>query len=165
MNKQRAMPPKGKKEIDEKGYKRLLNAKKVAEEELKQLRLEIHEAQESECTLSENSSFISLISQERAKTAELNRLNDELQDCYVVESSDDAFVGFGDVITTEIHYPDGDSEIVDFTIVSSSPNLEENEVSHNSPIGNALFKKKIGDMVTFKMNNGDTATLKIIAKK
>ena len=166
MNQQPVIPRK--EEIDFPGLQRLKADIQRAEEDLARIRAEIKSTKDTEGNILESPSFLYLVATERAKKSELDDLYYRLQNSEVVdkaESFDEAVIGFGDTAIVEIQYAGGDIEEETYKIVSSSPDSERNELTPKSPIGRAIYRKKVGDITTFKLPNGCNATLKIISMK
>ena len=56
------------------------------------------------------------------------------------------------MVLLKISYSPDDFDIDTYTLVGSDGNSMLNEISINSPIGNAIFQKKIGDIVSYSVN-------------
>lgn len=91
---------------------------------------------------------------------EIVSIYDELSRVIIVErqlSSD--FVDIGDIIRTTLIYSEDYSEEMLFKLVGGIPYFDNNseiqEISVNSPIGKAIYQKKIGDICSYSVNNRD----------
>lgn len=95
---------------------------------------------------------------ERVILAELQRCYDELSRVVIVERQNDFdIVDIGDTIKVDMYFSADDFEEEIFKLVGGAPNFdlsaEIREVSINSPLGNSIYKKKIGDNCSYSVNN------------
>ncbi len=95
---------------------------------------------------------------------EISRLKNMLLDAEIVESlNDESLVDIGDVVKLEMFLdPDNVEENI-FKLVATTPNFSANikEVSLNSPLGSAIYQKKVGESTSYSVNNN---TFNIIIK-
>ncbi len=97
------------------------------------------------------------------------RLNGELRNMYealnriviVEKHNDQEIVDIGDVIIADMIYSPDDIEEMTFKLVGASGNFdaEIQEISINSPLGNAVYKNKIGDICSYSVNNRNFSVL------
>lgn len=67
---------------------------------------------------------------------------------------DENAVCINDIIAVSIIYDDDDSELEIIKLTGKYlPNEQKNEVTLNSPIGKALYRKKVGSTNSYKVNN------------
>lgn len=67
---------------------------------------------------------------------------------------DENAVCINDIIEVSIIYDDDDSELEIIKLTGKYlPNEQKNEVTLNSPIGKALYRKKVGSTNSYKVNN------------
>lgn len=67
---------------------------------------------------------------------------------------DENVVCINDIIEVSIIYDDDDSELEIIKLTGKYlPNEQKNEVTLNSPIGKALYRKKVGSTNSYKVNN------------
>lgn len=95
---------------------------------------------------------------ERVILGELQRCYDELSRVVIVERQDNSdIVDIGDTIKVDMYFSANDYEEETFKLVGGTPNFdlsaEIQEVSINSPLGNSIYKKKIGDNCSYSVNN------------
>ena len=64
------------------------------------------------------------------------------------------------IVKVTIDYGYGDKEEMRAKIVAE-PMLLEDEITINSPVGRAIYRRKEGDHVEFKLPNGKTAWITI----
>ena len=96
--------------------------------------------------------------QEMALMKEIAEMKRRLNNIEIVENlGDDSLIDIGDVIKIDMIYSEDDREEEIFKLVATKPSFdmesEINEVSINSPIGNAMYHRKIGDVVSYKVND------------
>lgn len=99
----------------------------------------------------------------QTKILEMTRQKDLLKLIDTIPYSDD-YVCIGDKIEVSIRYSNDDSEIETIKLTGKfRPDDDLNEVSLNSPIGKAIYKQKIGDIISYKVNDKNIE-VKIIRK-
>ncbi len=97
------------------------------------------------------------------------RLNGELRNMYeslnrvviIQKHNNQEIVDIGDVILADMIFSPDDMEEMTFKLVGASGdfNAEIQEISINSPLGNAVYKKKIGDTCSYSVNNRNFSVL------
>ena len=97
------------------------------------------------------------------------RLNGELRKMYealdriviIEKHNDQEIIDIGDIILADMIFSSNDTEEMIFKLVGTTGNLEAEieEVSINSPLGNAIYKKKIGDTCSYSVNNRNFSIL------
>ena len=97
------------------------------------------------------------------------RLNGELHNMYEIlnriiiieKHNNQEIVDIGDVIIADMIFSPDDMEEIVFKLVGANGdfNTEIQEVSINSPLGNAVYKKKIGDTCYYSVNNRNISIL------
>lgn len=103
--------------------------------------------------------------QERALMQEISRMKESLNKIEIVESiGDDTLVDIDDIVKVDMIFSDDDIEEVIYKLIGSAPSYENNidyqEISINSPIGNAIYHKKIGDICSYEVGD-NRFTIKI----
>ncbi len=114
--------------------------------------------------LSENSEYDEAKNEQAKVEGRILELEEMLKNVEIVESVKSATVGFGNTVVVE----DAKKVQAEYTIVGAAEaNFLENKISNESPIGAALFGKKVGDKVTFTTPGGNEtlAIKKIIHSK
>ena len=107
--------------------------------------------------------------QERCLMREIAEMKYKLQNnVEIVENlGDEEIIDIGDIVRIDMIFSEDDREEEIFKLVATTPNLkfgaEIQEVSINSPIGNAMYHKKIGEIATYKVQDR-TFTLQIKEK-
>lgn len=102
----------------------------------------------------ENAAYESLIMRERVLVSEIKSLAQVLENAEVInnETLDENVIGLEDVVTIKMEYSNNEFEIIDVRL-DSTGNLNIGEsVSINSPLGRAIFGKKVGDTANYKIN-------------
>ena len=107
--------------------------------------------------------------QERSLMREIAEMKHKLQNnVEIVENLGvEEIIDIGDVVKIDMIFSEDDREEEIFKLVATTPNLkfdaEIQEVSINSPIGNAMYHKKVGEIATYKVQD-KTFTLQIKEK-
>jgi len=94
---------------------------------------------------------------ERMLSGELQRKYDELSRVVIIEKKANSdVVNIGDIIKADMYYSDDDIEEELFKLVGGMPAFDLNagiqEISINSPIGDAIYQRKIGDKCSYSVN-------------
>lgn len=104
--------------------------------------------------------------QERVLLGELQRRYEELSNVIILENqNDNELIGIGDVINICIIFDENENDIEKETVklVGGMPNFdmkaEIKEISINSPIGKAIYKKKVGEQCSYIVNNKEVIVL------
>ena len=129
-----------------------------AETELNELknvrRLEIIEAikeARAQGDLSENADYDAARNEQAIVEAKIQELEYKLEHAEIIDNSDKNIVNLGSTVT--ISYDDGEYEVYNVVgLMEADP--FENKVSNESPLGIALLKHKIGDVVEVASPNG-----------
>ena len=110
--------------------------------------------------LSENSEYDEAKNEQAKVEGRILELEEILKNVEVVESVKSATVAFGNTVIVV----DSEGNESEYTIVGAAEaNFLENKISNESPIGAALFYKKVGDTVEFNTPGGqETLTIKKI---
>lgn len=129
-----------------------------AETELNELknvrRLEIIEAikeARAQGDLSENADYDAARNEQAIVEAKIQELEYKLEHAEIIDNADKNIVNLGSTVT--ISYDDGETE--EYKLVGSmEADPFENKISNESPLGIALLKHKIGDVVEVASPNG-----------
>ena len=129
-----------------------------AETELNELknvrRVEIIEAikeARAQGDLSENADYDAARNEQAIVEAKIQELEYKLEHAEIIDNTDKNIVNLGSTVT--ISYDDGETE--EYKLVGSmEADPFENKISNESPLGIALLKHKIGDVVEVASPNG-----------
>ena len=129
-----------------------------AETELNELknvrRLEIIDAikeARAQGDLSENADYDAARNEQAIVEAKIQELEYKLEHAEIIDNIDKNIVNLGSTVT--ISYDDGETE--EYKLVGSmEADPFENKISNESPLGIALLKHKIGDVVEVASPNG-----------
>ena len=129
-----------------------------AETELNELknvrRLEIIDAikeARAQGDLSENADYDAARNEQAIVEAKIQELEYKLEHAEIIDNTDKNIVNLGSTVT--ISYDDGETE--EYKLVGSmEADPFENKISNESPLGIALLKHKIGDVVEVASPNG-----------
>ena len=103
--------------------------------------------------LSENAEYHAAREKQSIVEARIKELEYMIEHAVIIEEAPKDVVGLGS--TVEIEYVD-DGDTDEYKIVGSlEADPFENKISDESPIGAALFGKKVGDIVKVPSPNGD----------
>lgn len=149
-----------KMKINKQGYEDYLKEIARKEKELADLRLyKGNDAIFQGDNWHDNPTLYQAELQERVLMKEIAEMKHRLQnDVEIVENlGDDSLVDIGDVVKIDMIFSEDDREEEIFKLVATTPSFdmdaEIKEVSINSPLGNAMYHKKIGDVATYKVND------------
>lgn len=125
---------------------------KLREEDRPRIIQAIKEAR-AQGDLSENADYDAARNEQAQVEARIKELEYMIEHAIIIEDAPKDVVGLGS--TVEIEYvEDGDTD--EYKIVGSmEADPFENKISDESPIGAALFGKKVGDIVKVPSPNGD----------
>ena len=80
----------------------------------------------------------------------------KLQNIEIVEKcGEEELVDIGDIVKIDMIFSEGKREEKTIKLVATIPNLDSKikEVSINSPMGNAMYHKKVGEIATYRVQN------------
>ena len=89
-------------------------------------------------------------------SGKLRDMREALSRIVIIEKhNDQETVDIGDTVLADMVYAPDDKEEITFKLVGSDGNIssEVQEVSINSPLGSAVYKKKIGDTCSYSVND------------
>lgn len=89
---------------------------------------------------------------------ELRLKQEQLQRVVIVEKHNDMdSIDIGDIVNSNLMYAPDDIEEFDFKLVAHKGNTRSDipEVSINSPLGKAVYQKKVGETVSYSVNGND----------
>ena len=147
------MPGKKEIKLTAKGYLEVENElNKLREEDRPRIIQAIKEAR-AQGDLSENADYDAARNEQAQVEARIKELEYMIEHAVIIEEAPKDVVGLGS--TVEIEYVD-DGDTDEYKIVGSlEADPFENKISDESPIGAALFGKKVGDIVKVPSPNGD----------
>ena len=147
------MPGKKEIKLTANGYLEVENdLNKLREEDRPRIIQAIKEAR-AQGDLSENADYDAARNEQAQVEARIKELEYMIEHAVIIEEAPKDVVGLGS--TVEIEYVD-DGDTDEYKIVGSlEADPFENKISDESPIGAALFGKKVGDIVKVPSPNGD----------
>lgn len=103
--------------------------------------------------------------QERTLMKEISKMKENLEKIEIVENiGDNTLIDIDDIVKIDMIFSDGDVEEVIYKLIGDMPKYEDGieyqEISINSPIGNAIYHKKIGDICSYEVGD-NRFTIKI----
>ena len=140
-------------EMTQKGYdeakERLLYLQTVKRQEIVE---RISEAR-SHGDLSENAEYDAARNEQAANEGEIAELDYKIKNAVIITvSSDTSFVHIGSKVT--VYDEDMDEEETYEITGSTEANAMENKISNESPVGKALLKHQVGDVVSVTAPDG-----------
>jgi transcription elongation factor GreA len=104
--------------------------------------------------LSENAEYHNAREEQGRLEERIGQIEEILQNSEIVTKHTTAAVGIGSVVTVR---KEKEKEEKIFTVVGAQESdMARGMISHNSPLGEALYEKKKGDIVTFATPKGET---------
>lgn len=94
--------------------------------------------------------------QEQSIMREIAEMKHKLKNAIIVENlGDESIIDIGDIVKADMILPNNMRKENTFKLVATDPQTDMNapvkEVSINSPIGNAMYHKKVGETTTYKV--------------
>ena len=103
--------------------------------------------------LSENAEYDAARNEQAQIEARIKQLEKMLENASIISEVSNDKVGIGN--TVSIKYVDEDDDVEEYKIVGSQEaDPFESKISNESPIAQALFEHKVGDIVTVESPNG-----------
>ena len=100
--------------------------------------------------------------QERIVMGELRRMYEGLSNIVIIEKHNNVeIIDIGDILLVDMQFSSDDIEELTFKLVSTVGNFDSDiqEVSINSPLGNAVYKKKVGEQSSYSVNGNNIGIL------
>lgn len=109
----------------------------------------------------DNFAFEESMRESRAIAKRIDDLLSKKQYLKIVDDKDkkENLVNIGDKVSINIKYSDDDIETEVITLTGNYIPNTTNEISLNSPLGKAVYKKKIGDTCSYSVNNRNFSVL------
>jgi transcription elongation factor GreA len=103
--------------------------------------------------LSENAEYDAARNEQAANEGEIAELDYKIKNAKIIEETDDnSFVHIGSKVTV-YDFDLEETEVYELTGTTEA-NVMENKISNESPVGAALLKHKVGDVVTVNAPDG-----------
>lgn len=149
--------------LDQEGYEEILQNIKSLKERLKENNMNRQNAFASGASDGWNSTEVADIKRtEGLIMGELQREYEKLSRAIIVEKHNDSeIIDIGDVVLADMFLSENKSKELTFKLVGTSGNLkaEIQEISINSPFGSAVYKKKVGDLCSYSVNDRPISVL------
>jgi len=103
----------------------------------------------------DNAEFEFLLSQEKLLVSQINRLALQIQNTEIIEMEemDDDRININDKVHINMIFAKDDEEEMVVQLVGEDISGVEEQVSINSPLGKAIYGEKIGETVSYEVNN------------
>lgn len=145
--------------LNKKGYEDLLKEIERKEKELADLRL--YKGQDAIFqgdNWHDNPTLYQAELKELTLMREISEKKYKINNIEIVENiGDDNLIDIGDVVKIDMIFSETDREEETFKLIGTTPNIDSTsaiqEISINSPIGKAIYHKKIGDTAEYKVND------------
>ena len=150
--------------VDENGFNQI---DELIEKEKDRLRSAVRAKaiafQDDTNTWHDNAVYDDALEKENGAIMEINRLIDIKNKIEIIHKHNDpTLIDIGDVITIEMN---GD-DVFDVILTGKYlANLKIGEITLNSPMGNAIYKKKVGDEINISTHNNTKQKIKILSFK
>lgn len=113
----------------------------------------------------DNGEFEALQKEEKLLVAQMNQLSRRMEMANIIDipTLSDEQVNINDRVLLRMTYSADDIEEGEYKLVGTDGNSQINEISINSPIGKAIFQRKIGEESPFRVKEA-TYKVKILEK-
>lgn len=103
----------------------------------------------------DNGEFETLLNKERLLVSQIESQQEKILSIEIIEVEDleDDMVNIGDTVSIDMCFSNGDIEPMIITLIGADGVYDENKISINSPVGKAIYKHKVGETVSYKVNN------------
>lgn len=148
--------------VDENGFKQIDELIENAKERLRAaVKAKAIAFQEDTNTWHDNAAYDDALEKENSAIIEINRLIDVKNAVEIISKHNDAnLIDIGDTVTIEMNGNDVFDVILTGKYLADAKN---GEVTLNSPIGEAIFKKKANDEVYILTHNKTKQKIKILS--
>ncbi len=141
-------------EMTKKGYDEAVERLKYLQTTKRQEIVERIAEARSHGDLSENAEYDAARNEQTMNEIEINELDYKIKNAVIIETSTDtSFVHIGSKV--KVYDADLDEEEVYEITGSMEANAMENKISNESPVGVALLKHKVGDVVKVNAPDGE----------
>lgn len=102
----------------------------------------------------DNAEFEELLRQANMKATEIKKLKVEIENIELIErmEMDENCINIDDIIDINCIFAPDDEEMMTIQLVGGSGNSLKNQFSINSPLGQAIYGRKIGETVFYEAN-------------
>lgn len=115
----------------------------------------------------DNPIYEEAVRKNRMIDVEINKMLEQEKKLKLINDiQDSSCVNIDDIIRVEFIYLDGEKEIEDIKLTGKfipNTDLEIKEISLNSPIGKAIYKKKIGKTYSYQVGN-NSISIRIVER-
>ena len=140
--------------MTQKGYDEAVARLKYLQTEKRQEIVDRISEARSHGDLSENAEYDAARNEQAANEGEILDLDYKIKNAVIIEASNDtSFVHIGSKV--KVYDEDMDEEEVYEITVTTEANAMENKISNESPVGAALLKRKVGDVVKVVAPDGE----------
>lgn len=145
--------------VDEKGLERLKEEEKEILNKLNDIRMyKGKEAIYQGDNWHDNPELYMTESKENSLLKRLSDIRTQISNAEIIDSSnaDSELINIGDLVELEIKLnPNAPAQLINVRLVGGKVNMEstEREVSLNSPMGKAIYLKRVGEAVSYEVND------------
>lgn len=102
----------------------------------------------------DNAEFEDLLRQANMKAKEIQNLKEEINNIEIIENLEmtEDCVNIDDIIDANFIFGPDDEEEMTIQLVGGTGNSLNNQISINSPLGQAIYGKKIGDTIFYEVS-------------
>lgn len=113
----------------------------------------------------DNAEFEYLLDKERRLARTIDELVLKIKNVEIIEidQKEEQIINIGDTVELEIYRETNNPDIMTILLVGGDGNIFEGKISINSPLGKAIYGRKVGELVTYNAASKDM-TAKIVKK-
>ena len=145
--------------LDRDGYDKLVQEIEKLKEELKNITAGRKDAFDAGAGDGWDSpEFEEIERQERRIAGEIQRRYEEIKRVEIIEhKKNDDLINVGDIVNINLYFAPDDYDNMTFKLVSSldTNKSEIQEISINSPLGEAIYQKQVGDECKYKVGENE----------
>ena len=140
--------------MTQKGYDEAVERLRYLQTEKRQEIVERISEARSHGDLSENAEYDAARNEQAANEGEILELDYQIKNAVIIEeNADTSFVHIGSKVTVfDLDFEE--TEVYEITGMTEA-NVMENKISNESPVGAALLKRKVGDVVKVNAPDGE----------
>lgn len=146
-----------KLKLNKKGYEDYLKELEKKEKELSAVRLyKGTDAIYQGDNWHDNPTLYQTEAKERALMSEIARMKQKIENIEIVENiGNEELVDIGDIVVVETIFSEDDTETNTFKLVGTNPDFSKEipEISINSPLGVAIYHKRVGEKSSYKVQD------------
>ena len=145
--------------VTNEGYQRLLQEYENLKKQFEANELEMSSSFQNAAGdgAHDNGEFESLQTKEKMLAGQINYLASRIKSAKIIEVPElsENQVNVNDTVLLRLFYDIDDIEEDTYTLVGGDGNSLSNKISLNSPLGQAIFQRNVGEKVPYKVNDNE----------